>query len=188
MYFLGLLQCLWMGCCDVFLVCLGLDECYVGFFFQFVYVYVRGGFYQYQVVVGDVEYGQIGDDVVDYVYVGQWQGVVGQDFVFIVFGGVFYQYYYVLYVGYQVYCIVYVFDYFVGYYLVGQVFFVGDLYCVEDGQVDVVVMDYCEVVVVVEVVGVGMCGDGLFVGIDQVGIDFVFGWEWVDVEQVVFGL
>lgn len=51
-----------------------------------------------------------------------------------------------------------------------------------------VVVNYCEVCCVVEEGVVGQGGDGLFVCVDQIWVNFVFGGEWVDVEQVVFVL
>lgn len=48
------------------------------------------------------------------------------------------------YVCDEVYCVVYFFDYFVWDYLVCEVVLFVDLYCIEDCEVDVVVVDYCE--------------------------------------------
>src|SRR5690606_39786310 len=70
----------------------------------------------------------------------------------------------------------------------GQVALVGDFHGAEDGQVDMAAADHGEAVVAAEIAGAGAGGDGLFAGIDQVGVDLVFGREGADAEQAVLAL
>lgn len=104
------------------------------------------------------------------------------------FVGVVYYNDYVVNIGYQIYCVIYVFDQFVRDYLVCQVVFFVYFYCVEDCCSDFVVMDYCKRGCVVKIRGVCQFGDGLFICVDYICVFFVFVWERVYVQYVIFRL
>lgn len=138
-----------VGCvgCDLeiyFWYVFGDDQFVGGFCYDFFDVDFGGVFVEDEGVVFDFQVGQVGEYFVNVVVIGQWQGVVWQQFGFVVFGGVGYGDDDVFGVGYQVYGVVYVFDQFVGDYLGGDVVVYVYFEGIEYGEVDVVVMDYGE--------------------------------------------
>ena len=72
--------------------------------------------------------------------------------------------------------------------VVGQVAVGADLQGTQHGDVDVAAADHAERLGAVEGAAAGHDGDGLFAGVDDVGVDFFFGWVWTHAEQTVLAV
>ncbi len=90
--------------------------------------------------------------------------------------------------GHQVHGAAGTLDHLAGNHPVGQVAVAGDLHAAEDRQVDLAAADHGKRFGGIEEDRAGNGGDGLLAGVDQVGIDLVFGREGADAEQAVFRL
>ena len=80
------------------------------------------------------------------------------------------------------------FDHFAGDHPVGEIAFFGDFHGAEDGDVHVTASDHGEGVGAGEIGGARDFGDGLFAGVDEIGIGFPFEGERSHAEHAVFGL
>ena len=80
------------------------------------------------------------------------------------------------------------FDHLAGDHPIRDVAFVGHFECAKNGEIDVAAANHREGIGAREKGRAGHRRDGLFAGIDQVGVDVLLGRERADAEQAVLGL
>ena len=116
------------------------------------------------------------------------QRALREDLRAAVFGGVIHHHDHALDAGDQIHGAAGPFDHLARHHPVGQVAVVRYLQAAQDGKVDMAAADHREGVGAAEKARPGKSGDGLLAGVDEIGIDAVFGWVGTDAEQPVLRL
>ncbi len=135
-----------------------------------------------------LEDGQVGDEHIDAGFAGEGEGACGYELVRVALGDVLHGYDDAFDARDEVHGAAHSLDEFAGDHPVGDVGVLADLHCAEDGDINVPASDHGEGIAGGEEGCAGPGGDGLFAGVDEVGVDGVLVGEGADAEQAVLGL